>query len=137
METVSLKFAIGRTKLIEIFYVTRNLAHILIGGDIFWIYKMDVKFSTKELVIGNQSSPLLRSRGRTQAEIYENTLPSNLVQFENGYLNEDETVEIKTLIDEFADIFSKSPEDIGKSDFVHKIKFTDTEPFKSKAYRIP
>ena len=136
--TVELKFSIGVVEMLETFYVTRNLAHrVLIGGDIFWKHNMDVKFSTKELLIGDKSNPLLSSKERTQAAIDENTLPSNLVQFEEGYLNNDETCEIKALIDEFADIFSKNSDDIGKSDYIHKIKLTDEVPFKSRAYRIP
>ena len=136
--TVELRFSIGATEFLENFYVTRNLAHrVLIGGDIFWKHNMDVKFSTKELVIGNQSSPLLSSKELTQATITENSLPSELVQFEEGYLSDKETREIKTLIDEFADIFSKNSDDIGKTDFIHKIKLTDENPFKSRAYRIP
>lgn len=136
--TVELRFSIGTTEFLENFYVTRNLAHrVLIGGDIFWKHNMDVKFSTKELVIGNQSSPLLSSKELTQATINENSLPSELVQFEEGYLSDKETREIKTLIDEFADIFSKNSDDIGKTDFIHKIKLTDENPFKSRAYRIP
>ena len=151
--TAVVKFKIGFSKLEERFYVTRNLSHnILIGGDIFWKHKIDLNFSTSEIIVNGNRHPLISTSNRAistvrmeniddeqpiEVEEIEVKPPSEQVKFEEGYLSDKEIRQIKALVDEFSDIFAKNSEDIGETDFVHKIKLISDEPVKSKAYRIP
>ena len=138
--TAVVKVTIGKSVFNERFYITRSLSHrIIIGSDIFWKHRIDLKFSTSEIVINKQPNPMFGGRcdeiNSIDSSIYHK--PSEQVQFEDGYLSATEIKQIKALVDEFTDIFAKDSEDIGKTSFTHKIKLTSEEPFKSKAYRIP
>ena len=117
------KVTIGKSVFNERFYITRNLSHrIIIGSDIFWKHRIDLKFSTSEIVINKQPNPMFGGRcdeiNSIDSNIYHK--PSEQVQFEDGYLSATEIKQIKALVDEFTDIFAKDSEDIGKTSFTHK-----------------
>ena len=53
-------------------------------------------------------------------------------------LTSDQLTRVKSVLNKWSDIFSKSPTDLGKTDLVkHTIKLTDDTPFKDPYRRIP
>jgi len=131
-------FRIGKLALRERFYVTRNLTQdVILGGDFFWKHKVDLLFSTDQLQVGSERVDMIGSKKPIISSISEDVEPGEKVNLDRTNMTEAQIEELKELINEYSDIFSKCSEDIGESEFTHRIELTSQEPVKKKAYRIP
>ncbi|CAF0859482.1 unnamed protein product [Brachionus calyciflorus] len=67
-------------------------------------------------------------------------IPSEIINFKNTNLNKDQINELKKLIDNYSEIFSKNDEDIGtvpENFGVHDIELSENKPIRQRPYPIP
>ena len=134
-----MSFKIGNSGMRVRFYVTRRLTQdVILGGDFFWKHKVDLLFSTDEVVIGKERVEMLWSKRNIVANIDVGVKPGELVNIDKSNMTEDQIVVLKKLINDYEDIFSNRESSfIGESSFTHRIELTSQDPVRKKAYRIP
>ena len=59
--------------------------------------------------------------------------PSQEVKIDRENLKKDQVTQLEKLLDRFSEVFSHDDEDIGSSDFIHRIELFDYTPVKSRA----
>ena len=120
--------------------IARNLAHdMILGTDFLRKHKCCIEFENDTIRVGGLNDfhewiPIEGSRLTNQSINSIDNKPGDIVNI-NKDLTESEKEQIKKLINEYQDVFSKGPEDIGESSFVHKIELTSVVPVKKKSYR--
>ena len=129
---------IGNMKIKESFLVSKNLAQrMIIGGDILRKHKVDIMFSKGCVKIGDQEVPMKSNRTRGVEMVDRQVKPSEIVNIDEEHLEPTEVRRLKEVLDKYPEVFSKDNEDIGQSDFIHRIELTDYTPLNSRAYRVP
>ena len=129
---------IGNMKIKESFLVSKNLAQrMIIGGDILRKHKVDIMFSKGCVKIGDQEVPMKSNRTRGVEMVDRQVKPSEIVNIDEDNLEPTEVRRLKEVLDKYPEVFSKDNEDIGQSDFIHRIELTDYTPLNSRAYRVP
>jgi hypothetical protein len=130
-------FQIGKKRMMHKFLITRNLIHnVILGWDFMVNNKVVLNTRDKTVTINKIKYPLNRAANHSVNIVNNNFKPSELVKI-NDKLNEDQTIRLKSLIDEYRDVFAASEFDLGQANFYHEIKMTDPTPIKQRPYRIP
>ena len=138
--TSQITFTIGTQVKVARVVVARNLAHdMILGTDFLRKHKCCIEFEDDTVRVGGLSEfhewiPILGSRQKVKSINSIDSKPGDIVNI-NKELTDSEKEQIKQLINEYQDVFSKGPEDIGESSFTHKIELTSDVPVKKKSYR--
>lgn len=134
-----ISFSLVDNVLEEYFLVADVLAYdIIIGADILWKNKIDILFSDGTARLGENYVRIAAKTNRSVCSVAEtSSMPSQLAQIDDTNLNPSQRKQLVKLLDEYEDIFSKNEDDIGKSEFIHKITLNSETPVKSRAYRTP
>ena len=134
---VKCEVRIGKSLLKETFIVAKKLAtKVILGVEFLKINKMDILFSENCIMVLGEKVPIGTSPQKVVSGV-DDWRPSDEANINSDNLNPAEIDKVKSLMDEYADIFSKNDEDIGSADFIHKIELIDKTPVRSRAYRIP
>ncbi len=134
--TTILEFQLGGRATQSEFVVAEGLIHnVILGANILRTRKVDILFSKGCIRIDGEEIPMKTGPSYSISAI-EQARPSDQITLD-GSLNDEETVRLKSLVDEYQDIFSSHDEDIGASEFIHKIDLLEYKPIRSRAYRIP
>ncbi len=134
--TTKLEVRLGKTPILHEYVVVESLIHnVILGADMLRRESIDILFSEMCLLLRGERIPM-RNRRSYVVNALSESLPSDQTQLD-GSLDASETIRLKELVDEYSDIFSKHDEDIGDSDFIHRIELSEYKPIRSRAYRIP
>jgi len=136
--SVTIKVEIGKATITEKFLVAENLSQsMIIGADVLERRGIDIVYSEKKVRLEGFDVPMYGSHSQTVSEINVDHKPSRDAKIDRAHLRPDEVKQLEELLDKFPEVFSRDDEDIGSSEFIHKIELFDYTPVKSRAYRIP
>ena len=123
---IELDLGIGGHLIKEKFWVTRNLAHaVIVGAKCLKENKIDILFSEDCVSLEGMKIPLNVSEITGVSAITEEGFqPSKAVEIDEENLSGLQARRLRELLDNYSDIFSKNDEDIGKSDFIHRIQLS-------------
>ena len=111
---------------------------MIIGADLIWGHQIDIMCSDGTARIGDNVIEITaRNTGSVCSMVTTTAKPSQLAKIDETNLIPSQRIRLIKLLDDYEDIFSKNEDDIGKSDFIHKITLNSETPVKSRAYRIP
>ena len=130
---------IGEKIIQESVLVTRDLSHrAILGVDIMRKHKMSILFDGDWLIFGENRVKLADTHKKTVngVNMWE-FRPSQLVQIDKSNMSEEQIAVLSKMLDEYKEIFSKTDEDLGDTEFIHKIRVNSDNPIRSRAYRIP
>lgn len=95
---------------------------MIIGADLIWDHQIDIMCSDSTARIGDNVIEITaRNTGSVCSMVTTTSKPSQLAKIDETNLIPSQRLRLRKLLDDYEDIFSKNEDDIGKSDFIHKI----------------
>ncbi len=109
------------------------------GGEIYEIMENVCEIDVKQnFTIPSQGQNRHKETHISQVNQKSTGKPYPKVDLSQSDLETDQKVQVEALLEEFDDIFSKHSRDYGRTDLIsHKINLTESEPPKSRLYRVP